>query len=122
MHGGAQGSGAPNGERNGHYRHGFYTAEAIAERQALRALIRELGGSRPVQCSPAALAHDPSRRVGLSGGGTRLGWPQTPVREVPAIDRFDSEQFRPGPRTCRLLCGRLSVRQTTARGGRLLVL
>jgi hypothetical protein len=44
MHGGAQGSGAPKGERNGHYRHGFYTAEAIAERQALRALIRELGG------------------------------------------------------------------------------
>jgi hypothetical protein len=49
MHGGAHGSGAPKGERDGHYRHGFYTAEAIAERQALKA--------RPVQCSPAALAH-----------------------------------------------------------------
>ena len=44
MHGGAKGSGAPKGERDGHYRHGFYTAEAIAERQALKALIRELGG------------------------------------------------------------------------------
>jgi hypothetical protein len=44
MHGGAHGSGAPKGERNGHYRHGFYTAGAIAERQALKALIRELGG------------------------------------------------------------------------------
>jgi hypothetical protein len=44
MHGGAKGSGAPKGERNGHYRHGFYTAEAIAERRALKALIRELGG------------------------------------------------------------------------------
>jgi hypothetical protein len=44
MHGGAKGSGAPKGERNGHYRHGFYTAGAIAERQALKALIRELGG------------------------------------------------------------------------------
>jgi hypothetical protein len=44
MHGGAHGSEAPKGERDGHYRHGFYTAEAIAERQALKALIRELGG------------------------------------------------------------------------------
>jgi hypothetical protein len=34
MHGGAHGSGAPSGERNGHYRHGLYTAEAIAERKA----------------------------------------------------------------------------------------
>jgi hypothetical protein len=42
MHGGAYGSGAPRGKRNGNYRHGFYTAEAIAERRAVRALIREL--------------------------------------------------------------------------------
>jgi hypothetical protein len=26
MHGGTHGSGAPKGERNGNYRHGFYTA------------------------------------------------------------------------------------------------
>ena len=44
MHGGAPGSGAPRGERNGNYRHGFYTAEAIAERRAVRALIRNLAG------------------------------------------------------------------------------
>jgi hypothetical protein len=37
MHGGAHGSGAPSGERNGNFRHGFYTAEAIAERKATRA-------------------------------------------------------------------------------------
>jgi len=42
LHGGAQGSGAPCGERNGSYRHGLYTREAIAERRALRALIRGL--------------------------------------------------------------------------------
>ena len=42
MHGGAHGSGAPKGEHNGSYRHGFYTAKAIAERRALRALINKL--------------------------------------------------------------------------------
>ena len=41
MHGGAHGSGAPRGKRNGNYRHGYYTAEAMAERRALRALIRD---------------------------------------------------------------------------------
>jgi hypothetical protein len=44
MHGGARGSGAPRGERNGNYRHGYYTADAIAERQVVRALIRKLTG------------------------------------------------------------------------------
>ena len=44
MHGGAHGSGAPKGERNGNYRHGFYTAEAITERRALAAMIRDLTG------------------------------------------------------------------------------
>lgn len=42
MHGGALGSGAPSGERNGNYRHGFYTAAAMAERQTMRQLSREL--------------------------------------------------------------------------------
>jgi hypothetical protein len=44
MHGGAPGIGAPRGERNGNYRHGFYTAEAMAERRAVRALLRKLAG------------------------------------------------------------------------------
>src|SRR5271166_802951 len=35
LHGGAEGSGAPCGERNGSYRHGLFTREAIAERRAL---------------------------------------------------------------------------------------
>jgi hypothetical protein len=41
MHGGAHGSGAPKGERNGNYRHGYYTYKAIAERRALMAFIRK---------------------------------------------------------------------------------
>src|SRR3979411_1942609 len=41
MHGGAAGSGAPKGERNGKYRHGGFTTEAIDERTRLASLIRE---------------------------------------------------------------------------------
>lgn len=40
MHGGAPGSGAPKGNKNA-LKHGFYTAQAIAERMALQKLIRE---------------------------------------------------------------------------------
>jgi hypothetical protein len=36
MHGGAPGSGAPTGARNGNYRHGRYTKEIAATRQWLR--------------------------------------------------------------------------------------
>lgn len=39
MHGGAKGSGAPEGNRNA-LKHGDYTKEAIADRKALRELIR----------------------------------------------------------------------------------
>ena len=45
MHGGGKGSGAPPGERNSNYRHGLRTREAIAERRALRALIRDFRGA-----------------------------------------------------------------------------
>jgi hypothetical protein len=45
MHGGAKGSGAPPGERNGSYRRGLFTREAIAERRTLRALIRDFRGA-----------------------------------------------------------------------------
>jgi hypothetical protein len=41
MHGGAARSGAPKGKRNGKYRHGHFTAEAIDERRRLASLIRE---------------------------------------------------------------------------------
>jgi hypothetical protein len=36
MHGGADGSGAPSGNRNGNYKHGRYTAEVAAMRRWLR--------------------------------------------------------------------------------------
>jgi hypothetical protein len=45
MHGGAYGSGAPKGERNGNYKHGRYTEEVQATRQWLREatkLVRKL--------------------------------------------------------------------------------
>jgi hypothetical protein len=41
MHGGALGSGGPKGRRNGNYKHGWYTAEAIASRKWLRQLVHE---------------------------------------------------------------------------------
>lgn len=40
LHGGADGSGAPRGDRNGSYRHGLYPRDAITERKAMRELIR----------------------------------------------------------------------------------
>ena len=40
LHGGALGSGAPMGQRNGSYRNGQFTKAAIAERQFLRALLK----------------------------------------------------------------------------------
>jgi hypothetical protein len=39
MHGGADGIGAPPGNRNA-FRHGHYTAEAVARRREVAALIR----------------------------------------------------------------------------------
>jgi glucans biosynthesis protein len=41
LHGGALGSGAPSGPRNGNYRNGRHTKEAIAERRFVRALLRQ---------------------------------------------------------------------------------
>lgn len=39
MHGGAAGSGAPQGSRNGAFRHGLYTREHAAQRAELKALL-----------------------------------------------------------------------------------
>jgi hypothetical protein len=47
MHGGADGSGAPSGSRNGNYKHGRYTQEVAAARRWLREatrMLRELKG------------------------------------------------------------------------------
>lgn len=40
MHGGALGSGAPSGKRNGRYRHGGCTLETIASVRELRAWLK----------------------------------------------------------------------------------
>ena len=40
MHGGANGSGAPKGDRNGMWRHGSYASEAMALRRAASQLIQ----------------------------------------------------------------------------------
>jgi hypothetical protein len=42
MHGGAPASGGPKGPRNGNYKHGRYTAEAVASRRRLRQYVRDL--------------------------------------------------------------------------------
>ena len=42
MHGGADGSGAPKGEKNGNYKHGRYTKEVAATRQWLREAVHTL--------------------------------------------------------------------------------
>ena len=42
MHGGAHGSGAPSGSRNGNYKHGRYTGEMVAARRWLRDATRML--------------------------------------------------------------------------------
>ena len=42
MHGGARGSGGPQGDRNGNFKHGVWTRENVETRRAARAQIREI--------------------------------------------------------------------------------
>jgi len=42
MHGGAKGSGAPKGERNGMWKHGGHSEEATALRKAANRLLERL--------------------------------------------------------------------------------
>jgi hypothetical protein len=46
MHGGADGSGAPRGTKNGNYKHGRYTGEVQATRRWLREAIQMLRSFR----------------------------------------------------------------------------
>jgi hypothetical protein len=46
MHGGADGNGAPKGERNGNYKHGRYTEQVQATRRWLREATRLLRSFR----------------------------------------------------------------------------
>ena len=45
MHGGAPGSGAPRGERNGNYRTGLHTAKPSPSGDDIRALIKGFQGA-----------------------------------------------------------------------------
>ena len=57
LHGGAKGSGAPKGQRNGMYRHGRFTAQARAERRLVRELIREARATvRAISRAPFSIA------------------------------------------------------------------
>jgi len=40
MHGGADGSGAPKGARNGNFKHGFWTSEAVQERRWAKEMLQ----------------------------------------------------------------------------------
>jgi hypothetical protein len=42
MHGGAKGSGGPQGNRNGNFKHGVYTREAKTISRVMRARIQEI--------------------------------------------------------------------------------
>jgi hypothetical protein len=49
MHGGANGSGGPRGNRNGNFKYGLYTRENQSMRKVMRAQVREIkapGGGR----------------------------------------------------------------------------
>ena len=63
MHGCAPGAGGPEGERNGNYRHGFYTKEMQTRLRAMRDLRREVkdltrklqGGMRSEKFKPEGM-------------------------------------------------------------------
>ena len=42
LHGGAKGSGAPTGERNGNFKHGLFARAAIRERERTQGLLRAM--------------------------------------------------------------------------------
>jgi hypothetical protein len=42
LHGGADGNGAPKGKRNGRYRHGQFTCEAMETRALIREMMKEM--------------------------------------------------------------------------------
>ena len=102
MHGGAKGSGAPRGEANPAFRHGGYTAEGIAEREAARDLLRAVRKGEPapppdpyllallLELMGKKLTREEKRARNQAawrggdrtrwGGENRRGWPKHPGR------------------------------------------
>jgi hypothetical protein len=59
MHGGAPGSGGPKGARNGNYKHGRYSAEAVASRSWLRQQVRQVKAlTKTLRRLTARIAHE----------------------------------------------------------------
>jgi glucans biosynthesis protein len=59
MHGGAPGSGGPKGARNGNYKHGRYTAEAMVTRRWVREKIREVRAlTKSLRSAPGSILQD----------------------------------------------------------------
>ena len=78
MHGGADGSGAPEGSKNGNYKHGRYTKEVAATRQWLREathMLRDLKKRSELQawsvlpCVQCRTQREQERQVHRRGSG-----------------------------------------------------
>jgi len=71
MHGGAPGSGAPKGNRNA-LRHGRYTAQAIAMRREMRALLRR-SHQLICDCRAASISFAPASTTDIAPFGLGRG-------------------------------------------------
>ena len=79
IHGGAEGTGAPRGKGNGSYRHGLHTREAIAERKAMRELIRSMRATAQAQ-SPLAIRRQRNSGVMKIASATNCPMAKAAVR------------------------------------------
>jgi hypothetical protein len=72
MHGGAAGSGAPRGARNGAWRHGGRSGEVAALRRLVRELLREARGLVGLarEGAPVAVRRSPGVECGVTGPTT----------------------------------------------------
>ncbi len=99
LHGGAKGSGAPAGERNGNFKHGLFTAAAMRKRERMRSLLRAMRPSmqegRDEPFIHVEAARDPERVVfqGYSSGPhARRSWPTRRVSASPTAVRLRALQ------------------------------
>ena len=63
MHGGAAGAGAPRGERHGHYKHGFWTIEAMLVAQMVCVHTLAMRGAWRLAQSEDIAAQDSATRA-----------------------------------------------------------
>jgi hypothetical protein len=91
MHGGAPGSGGPKGSRNGNYKRGLYTADAIASRRWLRqqvrqvkALTKTLRDLTRVRAKPLPTVYGDTELAGVSLTAPKVGFRGVARPEPPA--------------------------------------